>query len=76
MTIAKPFAVGKFEVTFAEWDACGGRRWLCEQQEPERSRLGAGAGAPIINVSWNDAKEYVSWLVKRTGKNLSPAIGS
>ena len=22
VTIAKPFAVGKFEVTFAEWDAC------------------------------------------------------
>jgi formylglycine-generating enzyme required for sulfatase activity len=22
VTIARPFAVGKFEVTFADWDAC------------------------------------------------------
>ena len=41
VTIARPFAVGKFEVTFAEWDACvaaGG----CKHR-PERSRAGAAA---------------------------------
>src|SRR5262245_48678247 len=35
VTIAKPFAVGKFEVTFAEWDACvtaGGRKHKPEDQ--------------------------------------------
>ena len=70
VTIAKPFAVGKFEVTFAEWDACvaaGG----CKHK-PERSRLGRG-NRPVINVSWDDAKEYVPWLSGKTGKNLSAA---
>jgi formylglycine-generating enzyme required for sulfatase activity len=65
VTIAKPFAVGKFEVTFAEWDACvadGG----CKHRPGDR---GWGRGRrPVIDVSWHDAKEYVAWLSRRTGK--------
>jgi formylglycine-generating enzyme required for sulfatase activity len=64
VTIAKPFAVGKTEVTFAEWDACvaaGG----C-QKAPDS---GWGRGdRPAINVSWDDAKQYVAWLSRITGK--------
>ncbi|MBV1695304.1 MAG: SUMF1/EgtB/PvdO family nonheme iron enzyme [Hyphomicrobiales bacterium] len=65
VTIAKPFAVGKFEVTFAEWDACvseGG----CKHK-PETS-WGRGR-QPVMRVSWDDiAKEYLPWLSKKTGK--------
>jgi formylglycine-generating enzyme required for sulfatase activity len=63
--IAKPFAVGKFEATFAEWDACvaaGG----C-QHKPNDEGWGKGR-RPVINVSWDDAKEYVAWMAKRTGR--------
>ena len=52
MTIAKPFAVGKFEVTFAEWDACvaaGG----CKHK-PDDQGWGRGK-RPVINVSWDDS---------------------
>jgi len=66
VTIARPFAVGKFEVTFTEWDACvaaGG----CQHRPGDQ---GWGRGhRPVINVSWNDAKEYVGWLSRKTGKN-------
>ena len=66
VTIAKPFAVGKFEVTFAEWDACvaaGG----CKHQPGDQ---GWGRGRrPVINVSWDDiTKEYLPWLSRKTGK--------
>ena len=65
MTIQRPFAVGKFEVTFAEWDACvaaGG----CKHQPGDE---GWGRGRrPVINVSWHDAKEYAAWLSRKTGK--------
>ncbi len=65
VTIARPFAVGKFEVTFAEWDACvaGGG---CTHKPADE---GWGKGRrPVINVSWNDAKAYVAWLSKTTGQ--------
>jgi formylglycine-generating enzyme required for sulfatase activity len=66
VTIARPFAVGKFEVTFAEWDACvsaGG----CGHRPND---LGWGRGRrPVIDVSWNDiTATYLSWLVRTTGK--------
>ncbi|MCI0465759.1 MAG: SUMF1/EgtB/PvdO family nonheme iron enzyme [Beijerinckiaceae bacterium] len=67
VTIAKRFAVSKFEVTFADWAACvavGG----CPQ---EGRASGAGMGRdkkPVIYVSWDDAKHYVAWFSKMTGK--------
>jgi formylglycine-generating enzyme required for sulfatase activity len=65
VTIAAPFAVGKFEVTFAEWDACvvGGG---CTHRPADR---GWGRGRqPVMNVSWDDAQQYVAWLSRTTGK--------
>ena len=63
VTIAKPFAVSKFVVTFDEWDACvvlGG----CSQA----SDSGFGRGKrPVINVTWDDAQQYVAWLSRMTG---------
>jgi formylglycine-generating enzyme required for sulfatase activity len=65
VTIAKPFALGKYEVTFAEWDACVADRG-CEHQANDRG-WGRGQG-PVIDVSWNDAKAYAAWLSRKTGK--------
>jgi hypothetical protein len=67
VTIARPFAVGRFEVTFDEWDACvadGG----CNGYKPSDEGWGRGR-RPVINVSWDDAKAYVGWLSKKTGKS-------
>lgn len=66
VTISRPFAVGKFEVTFSEWDACvadGG----CRGYRPGDNGWGRGK-LPVINVSWDDAKLYVRWLSGKTGK--------
>ena len=66
VTIPALFAVGKYEVTFAEWDACvsaGG----CGGHRPDDKGWGRGA-RPVIDVSWNDAKAYVGWLSGKTGK--------
>ena len=65
-TIAKNFAVGKYEVTFAEWDACaadGG----CNGYRPPDEGWGRGTH-PVVNVSWNDAQSYIGWLRRKTGK--------
>ena len=64
VTIAKPFAVSKFEVTFEEWDACAAAA-ACAQAAD-----GWGRGRmPMINVSWRDAQQYVGWLAKLTGED-------
>ena len=68
VTIARPFAVGKYEVTFTEWDACvaGGG---CQTNKQPRDQGWDRGRRPVINVSWSDAKAYVAWLGKITGKS-------
>ena len=67
VTIARPFAVGKFEVTFAEWQACVAGGGCTRNPNPSDSGWGRGR-RPVINVSWHDAKEYAAWLSRKTGK--------
>jgi formylglycine-generating enzyme required for sulfatase activity len=59
------FAIGQYEVTFRQWDACvaaGG----CKTKPGDE---GWGRGQrPVINVSWHDAQQYVKWLSDKTGK--------
>src|SRR4051812_45742751 len=65
ITIAYPLAVGKFEVTFDEWDACladGG----CRGHRPNDEGYARGT-LPVIDVDWHDAQAYVEWLRQKTG---------
>lgn len=65
VTISQAFAIGKYEVTFAEWDQCveaGG----CAYEPPDE---GWGRGdRPVIHVGRPDAAEYVEWLRVVTGE--------
>ena len=66
VNIARPFAAGVREVTFAEWDACvadGG----CYGYSPGDEGWGRGK-RPVINVIWEEARGYVRWLSAETGK--------
>ena len=66
VTLPKPFAVGKYEVTFAEWDACVADG-DCGGHRPGDHGWGRGR-RPVINVGWHAAQAYVNWLSKKTGK--------
>jgi formylglycine-generating enzyme required for sulfatase activity len=66
VTISKVFAAGKYPVTFEEWDYCrlhGG----CAEVFPSDNNWGRGTN-PVMNVSWQDAQNYVAWLSQTTGK--------
>ncbi len=65
VTIGYALAIGKFEVTFGEWDACvaGGG---CSHRPSDQ---GWGRGnRPVVDVSWHDAKQFVAWLSAKTGR--------
>jgi formylglycine-generating enzyme required for sulfatase activity len=65
--IGKPFAVGKFAVTFEQWDACvadGG----CDGYRPSDEGWGRGQ-RPVINVSWDGATAYAAWLSRKAGNS-------
>jgi formylglycine-generating enzyme required for sulfatase activity len=66
VTLAKPSAVSKYELTFDDWEACiaGGG---CNGYMPNDQPHGRGK-QPVINVSWSDAHAYVAWFTKVTGK--------
>jgi formylglycine-generating enzyme required for sulfatase activity len=60
VTIAKPFAVSKFELTGWQWATCI-RFGNCVGVAPASAQA-------ATNVTWRDAKIYVAWLSKATGK--------
>lgn len=68
--IAKPFAVGKFEVTWDDWDACVADG-DCDNGPVKKASGDEGWGKgnrPVINVIWDDVQAYVKWLSEKTGK--------
>ncbi len=61
----KPFAMGRYEITFLEWDDCQADGFC--QARPDDKGWGRGF-RPVINVTWLDAQQYVTWLSRKTGQ--------
>ena len=55
------FALGRFPVTVGEWKHC-----VADQACTHRPS--GDDDAPVRNISWNDAQQYVAWLSKVTQK--------
>ncbi len=72
VTIPQPFAVGRYVVTFAEWDAAqADADWQrlsgLAPRKPNDQGWGRG-NLPVIDVSWDDARAYAKWLSHKTGR--------
>jgi formylglycine-generating enzyme required for sulfatase activity/class 3 adenylate cyclase len=57
----KPFAISKFPITNREWKECVAAK-ACDYVPVGND------DAPVANVSWNDARQFVEWLSKVTLK--------
>jgi formylglycine-generating enzyme required for sulfatase activity len=70
--VALPYdvLVGKFEVTFEEYDA------FCEatrRRIPDDKQNWGRGNMPVTSVTWSDSVEYANWLSQHQG--LEPAYG-
>ena len=65
VTIARPFALGAYEVTVAEYRACvdGGG---CPGGMPRMTN--PNDNTPVHNISWQEAQTYAKWLSQKTGQ--------
>jgi formylglycine-generating enzyme required for sulfatase activity len=63
MRIAQRFALGKYPVTFAEYDVFAD---ATGRERPGDANWGR-ARRPVVNVDWHDATAYVGWLNERLG---------
>ena len=79
VTFARPFAVGRTEITWDQWEACVRDR-ACdgmaieqalrtkEDGTPDTEFVDWGRGTrPVVGVNWFDAQTYVGWLNRKTG---------
>lgn len=61
-----PFRLGKYEVTFDQYDA-----FARSVGKPLPDDQGWGRGnRPVINVTWTDIHEFIAWLRKETGRKF------
>ena len=67
IAIGQAFAIGKYEVTFEEWDACVAASG-CGGYLPSDEGWGRES-RPVMNISWQDAHLYVQWLSQKTGRH-------
>ncbi|SAK91190.1 serine/threonine kinase [Caballeronia fortuita] len=68
VSVGRAFAIGKYEVTVEQWNACVDAG-ACTKIAPEgESATPSSGSAPMRNVSWDDAQVYVKWLSKVGGK--------
>ncbi|WP_343668342.1 formylglycine-generating enzyme family protein [Paraburkholderia heleia] len=64
VTISHSYALAKYAVTVAQWNACVAAG-ACPRLSSENN---ASPNAPVRDVSWDDAQQYVKWLSKVSGK--------
>ena len=58
----KPFSIGKHPVAVREWNECAEAK-ACGFKATGKEE------APVTDISWDDAKQFVTWLAQATGKS-------
>ena len=66
VTLAKPLALSKFEVTCADFGRFA--RATAREQTEQPSSCDEESSVPIVNVTWDDAVAYAEWLSSQTSR--------
>lgn len=61
--LVKPFAIGKYAITFEDYDSFSKANWRHKHDDNGWGRT----KKPVMNISWHDAQAYCEWLSEQTG---------
>lgn len=64
VTLGKPYAIGKYEVTVGQWKACVAAGDCKKIPDSDMT----SDDLPARDISWGDAMKYVAWISRVTGK--------
>ncbi|CAM2167758.1 Formylglycine-generating enzyme family protein [Paraburkholderia sacchari] len=64
VTIGHGYALAKYSVTVAQWNACA-NAGACPRLSSDSN---TAPNAPVRDLSWDDAQQYVKWLSRISGK--------
>ena len=72
VTISKPFYMGVYTVTQAQWQAVMGTTVSQQRDKVNKDLelLGDGEDHPMCYVNWNEAAQFCTALSKKTGKTV------
>jgi len=59
--ISKPFAIGKYEISFRDYEL------FCQATGKSSPKTSEDPTAPAIRISYQDAQAYAKWLTEKTG---------
>lgn len=63
VTLARPFLIGRYEVTVRQWEVCSG-----EGACPAKVGPAMDGSLPVTDVTWGEARGYATWLARKTGR--------
>ena len=68
VNFAKPIAIGRYEITFEQWNACVASGDCTHKPNDQ----GWGGGSrPVLDISWNDVTTmYLPWLSRKSGHSF------
>ncbi len=58
---SKPFAIGKYEISFRDYDL------YCKSERRKSPKKYEGPDIPVIRVSYQNVQAYAKWLTEKTG---------
>lgn len=67
IAIERPFAAGRLEVSYDDWDSCAADG-MCDGDKPSDHGF-ARERKPVIDITRQDVADYLGWLAARTGED-------
>jgi formylglycine-generating enzyme required for sulfatase activity len=71
LSLPRALAIGKHEITNAQWNACAAAKDSpCKPKTMRAGNAGMRPQDPVTDVTWQEARDYAAWLSKAVTEAL------